>query len=396
MLHELPALTPPSTPIAAIGIDLNRFPSWRAISYGLLSDVTYPGSPDHRAVDPSPQVCSELITHLPRLIGLNYSTQIEISLNTTEILRVQEIKRRAKRQRDRKFKQELYTQRRKETDIERFFRVNRTKVSPSDPSHYLNNVLRKAYAWEKELLPNKFYLPKKYRKVPMATQITQILNQRCQNAKNPSKTLSFNDVISAPIIYWTQKLRHIERHIAQAQTVHSKLSRGDPKKKRLAGEITLLHHRRQTLRNEINRYMARTLFYVIRKFKTAVIGYENLSGMTTFGTKGYMAKITQEMIKQMGTPSLTTDTDFSSILARVNVWCRLSDPPLDVAFREVNARNTSKFHYHCGGEINRKPSWDFGSCTKERCGAVHDIDTHVNAAHNIASRAKGHTGLGPP
>jgi hypothetical protein len=230
----------------------------------------------------------------------------------------------------------------------------------------------------------------------MATQITQILNQRCMSERNPSKTLSFNDVISAPIIYWTQKLRHIERHIAQNQTIGSKLPSRDPKKKRVAGEITLLHHRRQSLRNEINRYMARTLFYVIQKFKPAVIGYENLSSMSTFGTKGYLAKITQEMIKRMGKPSLSKDADFSLILARVNAWCRLSDPHMDVAFYEVNARNTSKHHYHCGGKINRKPLWDFGSCTKEDCEVASDIDTHVNAAYNIASRAMGHTGLDPP
>lgn len=230
----------------------------------------------------------------------------------------------------------------------------------------------------------------------MVTQITQILNQRCMSERNPSKTLSFNDVISAPIIYWTQKLRHIERHIAQNQTIRSKLSSRDPKKKRVVGEITLLHHRRQSLRNEINRYMARTLFYVIRKFKPAVIGYENLSSMSTFGTKGYLAKITQEMIKRMGQPSLTKEADFSLILTQVNAWCRLSDPPLAVSFHEVNARNTSKYHFHCGGEIDRKPSWDFGRCTKDGCGEARDIDTHVNAAYNIASRAMGQTGLDPP
>ena len=150
--------------------------------------------------------------------------------------------------------------------------------------------------------------------------------------------------------------------------------------------------------------MARSLHYTIKKYKPEIIGYENLDDMSTMGNKGHLAKIIRDMIKRLGSPKLYDKTDFSLIIPRVKSWC-LADPELaDIKFEQVNARNTSKIHYQCGEKITRFPSWDFGSCSKCK---IENIDTHVNAAYNIASRAitsveesnsqsNGHSGLGPP
>jgi len=62
-------------------------------------------------------------------------------------------------------------------------------------------------------------------------------------------------------------------------------------------------------------------------------------------------------------------------------------------FSSVWAANTSKYHYGCGGVVNRHASANFGVCS--RCKKI--VDCHLNAAQEIAARHLNFTQeAGPP
>ena len=195
---------------------------------------------------------------------------------------------------------------------------------------------------------------------------------------------SYNDIINSPIMYWEKKLKHTESHIAQVQRSISTINNASNKKlklkkNRLSRELSLLNHRRETIRDEIERYMTKSLFFMIKKFKPKILSYENLRSMTPRGKKKYLAKITSQMIKRMGSVQ-----EEGSIIYRVNKWCEFEN--IDIKFEEINARNTSKIHFKCRNshkttEISRKSDWDYGFCKK--CEIFY-IDTHLNASYNIA------------
>jgi len=152
------------------------------------------------------------------------------------------------------------------------------------------------------------------------------------------------------------------------------------KKNRLSRELSLLNHRKETIRDEIERYMTKSIFYMIKKYTPKVLAYENLRTMSTRGKKKPLTKITSEMIKRMGSVR-----EEGTIIYRVNKWCEFEN--INLKFEEVNARKTSKIHFKCRNshqikEISRKTDWDYGFCIN--CEIFY-IDTHLNACYNIAS-----------
>ena len=199
------------------------------------------------------------------------------------------------------------------------------------------------------------------------------------------KKLDYNDIINSPIIYWEKKLKHTESHIAKVQKSISTINQTSIKKlklkkNRLSRELLLLHHRRETIRDEIKRYITKSIFFMIEKYKPKVLSYENLTSMTPRGKKKFLAKITSEMIKRMGSVQ-----EEGSIIYRVNKWCEFEN--IKIKFAEINAWKTSKIHFKCltspqTTNILRKNDWDYGFC--KNCEIFY-IDTHLNASHNIAN-----------
>jgi len=217
-------------------------------------------------------------------------------------------------------------------------------------------------------------------------------NERNINNGTKEYEKTIHDILGAPVVYWDVKLKHLENHIGKIQKAFSQ-SKEKGKKKRLAGEITLLHHRRETIRNEIKNYLQRTLFYMICYYNPKIVSYENLRSMGTKGTKKHFAKLILRMIKRMGSPYYY---DEGSIIYIVNKWCEKNG--INVTFQEVNARYTSKIHFNCinkkNGRISRTSDWDFGKC--KECKET-DIDTHINAGFNIALLGYcKHNGFDPP
>jgi hypothetical protein len=304
----------------AMGLDMNRLSSMRAITFGMIEEED--------KIFKTQNNFEELQNNLPRIIGIGNSNKFLENIRKQLSQRIQIRKEKLEKIRD------GFHNKKRDKEIKEDF---------EDVKNRNNKIL------------------------------TQLI-----------KT-NYNDIINSPVMYWEKKLRHMESHIAQVHksisTIKNKANKKlKLKKNRLFRELSLLHHRRETIRDEIECYVTKSLFYMIKKYKPKVFSYENLRTMTTKGTKKHLANLISEMIKRLGSVH-----EEGSIIYRVNKWCEFEN--IDIKFEEINARNTSKIHFTCRNSpqttnISRKSDWDYGFCKK--C-AIFYIDTHLNASYNIAS-----------
>ncbi len=142
-------------------------------------------------------------------------------------------------------------------------------------------------------------------------------------------------------------------------------SRGSCK---LKGELNRVYTRRHRILREITRLLPHFLAAVMVKKKCQVLKIERLTVDPT-GTKGALAK------------AIYTMPD-SLFIYKKAVWLASLELGYDVQLESVRPYHTSTVHYGCGGVLTRqKGLYDVAPCKK--CG--QQVNTHDNAAHNIAS-----------
>ena len=137
---------------------------------------------------------------------------------------------------------------------------------------------------------------------------------------------------------------------------------------KLKGELNRVYTRRHRILREITLLLPHFLAAVMVKKKCQVLKIERLTADPT-GTKGALAK------------AIYTMPD-SLFIYKKAVWLASLELDYDVQLEAVRPYYTSTIHYGCGGVLTRqKGQYDVVPCKK--CG--QQVNTHDNAAHNIAS-----------
>ena len=139
---------------------------------------------------------------------------------------------------------------------------------------------------------------------------------------------------------------------------------------KLKGELNRVYTRRRRILREITRLLPHFLAAVLVKKNCTIFKIEDLTADPT-GKKGALAKAIYSM------PD-------STLIYKKAVWLASLELGYNVQLEAVPAQLTSLIHYGCGGVIARQlGQYDIAPCKK--CG--QKINTHDNAAQNIASRS---------
>ena len=149
--------------------------------------------------------------------------------------------------------------------------------------------------------------------------------------------------------------------------------------RRLQAEIRYTIQRVGNLRNAIGRYLLRAVVYDLLQFRPATLAYESLN-VSAEGKTGQLAQVIKMMFK-----------DFAGFLCKAKWLLTATGHELPV-FSSVRAVNTSKYHYRCGGVVNRHASANFG--VYSRCKKI--VDCHLNAGQEITARHPNFTQEGEP
>ncbi len=137
---------------------------------------------------------------------------------------------------------------------------------------------------------------------------------------------------------------------------------------KLKGELNRVYTRRSRILREITRLLPHFLAAVLVKKQCKVLKIERLTADPT-GTKGALAK------------AIYTMPD-SLFIYKKAVWLASLELGYKVKLETVTPYQTSTNHHKCGGSLTRqKGQYDVAPCNK--CG--QQVNTHFNAAHNIAS-----------
>ncbi|MCE7749255.1 MAG: hypothetical protein GPJ51_12750 [Candidatus Heimdallarchaeota archaeon] len=183
----------------------------------------------------------------------------------------------------------------------------------------------------------------------------------------------FNVPVSLPqdLLNLTKQYEHLSTKVID------ELNRGFLRKRKeydahgsckLKGELNRVYTRRHRLLREIVSLLPHFLAAVLVKKKCTVLKIEHLSTDAT-GTKGALAK------------AIYTMPD-SLLIYKKAVWLASLELGYDILLKTVPPYHTSTRHYKCGGTVVRQPGqYDIALCKK--CN--QQINTHSNAAHNIAS-----------
>ena len=137
------------------------------------------------------------------------------------------------------------------------------------------------------------------------------------------------------------------------------------------GELRRVHQKRINILREIRKIIPHYLAAVIVKGNCKLFCVEDLE-KNTRGKKGALAKAIFSMPYRENLFEKTVQIA-SHILG------------YEVKLIVVDPRNSSKYHYNCGGLIQRDwKNYDYAECKK--CGKR--VNTHYNAAKNIAKKGE--------
>jgi hypothetical protein len=215
------------------------------------------------------------------------------------------------------------------------------------------------------------------------------------SAENPfdleaeSRKSTRHDQLGAPSLFWHETRMHLFQHATACQKKRQgvagqagrKTKPGSNEKlpeeelaaqrqsfagpiRRLQAEIRYTNQRAGNLRKAIGRYLLRAVVYDLLQFRPATFAYESLN-VSAEGKTGFLCKAK---------------------------WLLTATGHELPVFSSVRAANTSKYHYGCGGVVNRHASANFGVCS--RCKKI--VDCHLNAGQEIAARHPNFTQEGGP
>ena len=137
---------------------------------------------------------------------------------------------------------------------------------------------------------------------------------------------------------------------------------------KLQGELNRVYTRRTKLLRELTRLLPHFIAAMIVKKQCKILKIEMLTVDPT-NTKGALAKAIYTMPDNL-------------FIYKKAVWLASQELGYDVQLESVLPFHTSTLHYGCGGTLVRlQYQYDYAPCKK--CG--RKINTHTNAAHNIAS-----------
>ncbi|MHA1347725.1 MAG: hypothetical protein ACTSO3_15100, partial [Candidatus Heimdallarchaeaceae archaeon] len=185
--------------------------------------------------------------------------------------------------------------------------------------------------------------------------------------------LAFNTSVSLP----PDLLLLAERYTQLTTKVLPELHRGLMRKRKardtfgfckLQGELNRVYTRRMRIIRELTRRLPPFLAAVMVKKQCKTLKIEQLT-VDPSGTKGALAK------------AIYTMPD-SLFIYKKAVWLASQELGYQVQLESVSSYHTSTVHYGCGGTLVRNQGqYDYAPCKK--CG--QKVNTHTNAAHNIAS-----------
>jgi hypothetical protein len=185
--------------------------------------------------------------------------------------------------------------------------------------------------------------------------------------------LAFNTSVSLP----PDILLLAERYTHLSNKVLPELHRGLMCKRKardahgfckLQGELNRVYTRRMRIIRELTLLLPHFLAAVIVKKQCKTLKIEQLT-VDPSGTKGALAK------------AIYTMPD-SLFIYQKAVWLASQELGYKLQLESVSPYHTSTIHYGCGGMLVRTQNqYNYAPCRK--CG--RKINTHTNAAHNIAS-----------
>ncbi|MHA1202778.1 MAG: zinc ribbon domain-containing protein, partial [Candidatus Heimdallarchaeaceae archaeon] len=185
--------------------------------------------------------------------------------------------------------------------------------------------------------------------------------------------VAFNTSVSLPpdILLLAERYSHLTAKVLP------ELHRGLMRKRKardtfgfckLQGELNRVYTRRMRIIRELTRFLPHFLAAVMVKKQCKTLKIEQLT-VDPSGNKGALAKAIYTMPDNL-------------IIYKKAVWLASQELGYQVQLESVSPYHTSTIHYGCGGKLVRNQSqYDHAPCRK--CGLK--VNTHTNAAHNIAS-----------